>query len=118
MNTALKENDITRQVKHIVAQLNGHDESWKADIDLDGRSIDEIDAYDYLSDVLDIEYIVTSKSEYLGARVLVAFGGPNIWINTRTKQVEGYWWGDKCIRSYEDQLGLDEVLEEFWECNK
>ena len=74
-------------------------------------------AYDYLSDVLDIEYICNSKKEYLGARVLVAFGGPNIWINTRTQQVEGYWWGDKSIQSYnKDEIGLDDALEDLFNC--
>jgi len=77
----------------------------------------QFSAFDYLSDVLDIEYIVNSKKEYLGARILVAFGGPNIWINTRTKQVEGYWWGDSSILSYEnDAMDLDSALSELYNC--
>ena len=76
-----------------------------------------ISAYDYLSDVLDIEYIVNSKKEYLGARVLVAFGGPNIWINTRTQQVEGYWWGSQSIWGYSsDAMGLDDALQDLYNC--
>ena len=76
-----------------------------------------IEGLDYLNDVLDIEYVVNSKKEYLGARVLVAFGGPNIWINTRTKQVEGYWWGDKSIQSYNnDVMNLDDALETLYNC--
>ena len=72
-------------------------------------------AFDYLSDALDIEYTVDSKGEDLGARVLVAFGGPNIWINTRHKTVEGYWWSDRAEANYfEDKLGLDDALEELW----
>ena len=78
---------------------------------------DRTSALDYLQDALDIEYVVSSKKEYLGARILVAFGGPNIWINTRTKQVEGYWWGDKCIMSYDDDaMGLDGTLSELFNC--
>lgn len=30
--------------------------------------------------------------------------------------VEGYWWNDKHFESYNDELGLDEVLEELWGC--
>jgi hypothetical protein len=82
-----------------------------------GEDDQPFSAFDYLQDALDIEYVVSSKKEYLGARVLVAFGGPNIWINTRTKQVEGYWWGDKCILSYDDDaLGLDDALSELFNC--
>lgn len=77
---------------------------------------DECSAFDYLESALDIEYIVNSKGEYLGARVLVAFGGPNIWVNTRTHTVEGYWWGDSAFASFTDSIGLDDALSELWAC--
>lgn len=78
----------------------------------------QMDGLEYLANMLDIEYIVASdRKTLLGARVLVAFGGPNIWINTRTKQVEGYWWADCYIASYdEDNIGLNECIECIWEC--
>ena len=80
-----------------------------------GQDDQPFSAFDYLQDVLDIEYIINSKKEYLGARILVAFGGPNIWINTRTKQVEGYWWGDSCVMSYDnDEMDLDGALSELY----
>ena len=89
-------NDIQNHVQEIVNRI----EQGFSDDDLNYD--DELmSAFDYLQDALDIEYIVNGKREVLGARILVAFGGPNIWINTRTKQVEGYWWGDKCIMSYD-----------------
>lgn len=84
---------------------------------LNGGTEDEpISAFDYLQDALDIEYIVNSKKEYLGARVLIAFGGPNIWINTRTKTVEGHWWSDSATASFQDNIGLDEAMEELFSC--
>jgi hypothetical protein len=74
-------------------------------------------AIHYLSDVLDIQYIVTGAGEYLAARILVAFGGPNIWINTQTKTVEGYWWGDSAFASYyDDAMDIDAACRELWEC--
>jgi hypothetical protein len=73
-------------------------------------------AFDYLQDALDIEYIVNGKGEYLGARVLVAFGGPNIWVNTRTGIVEGAWWADRAEASFTDNIGLDDALSELWAC--
>jgi len=75
-------------------------------------------AMDYLSDVLDIQYIVSGKREYLGARVLVAFGGPNIWIDTQKQIVEGHWWNDSAKVSYShDGMDLDGALSELWNCN-
>jgi len=103
--------DIKNQVQQIIKNLEN---GFPDDVGQDG---DEFSAFDYLQDVLDIEYIVNSKKEYLGARILVAFGGPNIWINTRTKQVEGYWWNDSCVLSYDnDALNLDSALSELYNC--
>jgi len=76
----------------------------------------DFSAFDYLQDALDIEYIVNAKAEYLGARILVAFGGPNIWINTRTHTVEGAWWDGLAHATFTDNLGLDDALEELWNC--
>ena len=75
-----------------------------------------MNAFDYLQDALDIEYVVNGKGEYLGARVLVAFGGPNIWINTPTNTVEGAWWSDRAEASFTDNIGLDDALSELWAC--
>ena len=46
---------------------------------------------------------------------MVAFGGPNIWIHTRNNQVKGYWWGDNGVAEYEDNLGLNEACQEWYE---
>lgn len=83
-------------------------------IDLDGN---EIDVCEYMEDVLDINYLINSDKSYKGARLLVAFGGPNIWIDTANKQVEGYWWNNNFIAHYqEDGLGLDDYCNEIYEC--
>ena len=101
---------IKDHVEHIVHMLETGFEDETND---DG---DQLSAFDYLQDALDIEYILDSKREYIGARVLVAFGGPNIWINTRTGQVEGYWWGDSHTAPFTDNLGLDDALRELRCC--
>lgn len=78
---------------------------------------DLITGFEYLEDALDIQYIVNGNGEYLAARILVAFGGPNIWINTQTQKVEGYWWGDVAFAPYHgDAMGIDEACRELWEC--
>lgn len=84
-------------------------------IDCDGESIDTMD---YINDILDVNYIINQDRTYKGVRLLVAFGGPNIWIDTSTKMVEGHWWSDKFEFSYrEDALDLDNWFSEMWECN-
>lgn len=103
--------DLKNHVRSIVDTLsNGFADDA---LNYDGEPMN---AYDYLQDALDIEYIVNGKGEYLGARVLVAFGGPNIWVNTRTGTVEGAWWSDRAEASFTDNIGLDDALSELWAC--
>ena len=99
------------------SNLQNHVDSIAHDLN-NGMTTVQNNGFDYLSDVLDIQYIVTSEKQYIGARVLVAFGGPNIWINTQTKTIEGYWWDESAFASYyEDTMNLDEALEELWNCS-
>ena len=103
--------EIIEQVKHIADCLS-NPELFDSECFENG----EVTAFNYLAGVLDIEYIVNSNKEYLGARVLVTFGGPNIWVDTRSNTVEGYWWADNHTESFTDELGLDECLEELYNC--
>ena len=105
--TQLKQdNRLAEMVKNIANTI--HTGTYETEDDNESAS-------DYLEDALDIQYIISSDKEYLGARVLVAFGGPNIWINTQTQTIEGYWWGDSHFSSYyNDPLGIDQYLEELY----
>ncbi len=48
---------------------------------------------EYIYDVLDIKYILNRDKTLSGVRLLVAFGGPNIWIDTSDCTIRGYWGG-------------------------
>ena len=77
---------------------------------------DIISGFDYLEDVHDIRYIVDSQGEFISARILVAFGGPNIWVDFETKTVELYWWGDRATASFsDDAMDIEGALQELWE---
>jgi len=111
MTQLMKESksDLERNVDHIIETIeSGYYETE----DENGPN-----GFDYLIDALDFNYIVNSDKTYKGARILVAFGGPNIWIDTLQKQVEGYWWGKEIIKSYrQDNLDLDNACEELFNC--
>jgi len=62
----------------------------------------------------DIRYLVDSQKRYLGAELLVAGGGPTIWVNLYTKEVEGYWGGDRVTWAFQDNLDLDGYCEEMY----
>jgi len=117
-----KESEKNMLRDHVLQIVQDIENGYKPDadereiLDYPYEDGDILSGFDYLSDLLDIQYIVTGKREYLGARILVAFGGPNIWINTQAQIVEGYWWGDAVSMSYhDDPMGIDEACQELWE---
>ena len=75
------------------------------------------DASKWMEGVYDIRYIVDHEKKYLGAMLLVAGGGPTIWVNTWTKEVEGSWAGDRCTHYFQDEIGLDDYNEEMYNCS-
>lgn len=82
-------------------------------MELEGYSL-----FDYFEDVLDIKYLVDSRREYAGIELLVAFGGPNIYVSTISGKVELYWWGDTAswnIPGYV-QDAINDFGEELFNC--
>ena len=104
--TALKKDDCKQrlrdQCKHIA----------------DDITKGEGDAHEWMEDVYDIEWITYQDGRYKAARLQVAGGGPSIWVNMHTHEVEGYWWGDHCKCPFVDNLQLDEYLEDLHASSK
>ena len=73
-------------------------------------------AGDWMEDTYDIRYYVDREKQYLGAEILVAGGGPTVWVKTYTGYVEGYWGGDKVLEPFRDELDLDGYCEEMYGC--
>ena len=121
MNTQTETAEQVRLRHHceIIAEeiANGFNGEWVEEFKKENEG-ENPTAYDYLNDALSIDYIIGSDGTFRGAEVLVAFGGPNITINTRNKCVEGCWWGDSARAYYDDNLGLEECLKELYECGR
>ena len=71
-------------------------------------------ASDWMEGTYDIRYYVDRDKGYLGAEIMVAGGGPTIWVNLYTKEVEGYWGGDRVTYPFSDELDLDGYCEEMY----
>ncbi len=71
----------------------------------------------FMDHVYDIEWITHRDKSYKAARLLVAGGGPNIWVNLQDMNVEGYWGSDRVIEPFIDNIGLDDCLEELHACS-
>lgn len=79
---------------------------------------EQMSLYDCFADCYDIEYRCGSDREYRSVRIMVACGGPNIYIDTASKRVELYWWTDRADYplSYTAVEAIDEWAEEYWRC--
>ena len=73
----------------------------------------KISADKWMDGVYDIEWTTHRDHNYRAARLLVAGGGPTIWVNTMTDNVEGYWGADRVKHGFSDQIGLDDYLLEM-----
>lgn len=83
-----------------------------------GEDLEPQSLIDYFTDALDIEYRIGSDREYRSARIMVAFGGPNIYIDTKSGKVELYWWNEEGESWIDDEVvnAIDEFMEELYNC--
>ena len=72
--------------------------------------------YDYFNEYFDIEYRCDGSKNYRSVCIMVACGGPNIYIDTGSKNVELYWWTESGRYSLSRDVvaAIDEWAEEMW----
>lgn len=73
--------------------------------------------YDYLEkDLYDIEYRIDGNKNYRSVKIMIACGGPNIYIDTACKEVLLYWGNEKAFYpiSYCTCSLIDDYFEEMF----
>lgn len=112
-------NDLQKYVDGIAADLRRLYEADPTDEEREAaeENGDACDLYSYFNDVLDIEYTISSRGDYLGARIAVALGGPNIYIDTREGYVKGYWGTDREEAWIPSEIceEIDSIMEEYYD---
>ena len=110
-----KESEVKKKSETCNEQLERMGKNIAEDI-TDGLKIDDTSGTGTVSEFMDhvynIEWITHQDHSYKAARLLVAGGGPNIWVNLMTNTVDGYWGADKRSYGFVDNIGLDEYLQE------
>ena len=89
-----------------------------ADIERDGLPLDDDgqpDLFGWLEGVLDVERVTGSDGELRRVRLLVAFGGPNCWVEFGPSgaEVQASWWSDVERVWAACPTFADQVLEVF-----
>lgn len=96
-------------LKVYTAYVNGEDDDFYEENDLE-------DLWNYITDSYDVEYTKTLQGDFRGCCLAIAFGGPNIYINTQENRLEGYWGGTKFYKefdSFEICDEIDDIVEEL-----
>lgn len=85
---------------------------------LEEADLEPLSLWDYFNDVYDIEYRIGSDKELRSVQIMVACGGPNIFIDTDSKQVELYWWSDRASYpiDYDVCDKINNYFEEIYKC--
>ena len=83
--------------------------------------LDENEDYEgqnYLDDYLDVKWILDYNRDYFACSVCVAWGGPNIYIDTWDKCVCGYWGADKVEypMSFRAVEAVDNYMSDIYSC--
>ena len=63
--------------------------------DDDDEQEDFVEHYTNDENLLDIEYRLSSSGDLKSVELTLGFGGPNIYLDTGTAYVTGYWGGDE-----------------------
>lgn len=82
-----------------------------------GTELEPMTLYDFFNDVYDIEYRVSSKHDDIkSVSIMVACGGPNIYIDTADNKVKCYWWTDYADEYISSEIGdeITEMFNEYW----
>ena len=72
------------------------------------------DAHKWMEGTYDIRYLVDREKRYMASEILVAGGGPTIWVDLWDQEVKGYWGSDRVTVPFSDNLGLDDYCEEMY----
>ena len=52
---------------------------------------DNSEEYYYFDENYNLDYIWRDRYGLMGVRVMIAYGGPNIWVDSFNQEIIGYW---------------------------
>lgn len=86
------------------------------------EEMEQLSMWDHLNDmdIYDLEYRVESKHAdcIKSVRIMVACGGPNVFIDTASRTVDLYWWTDEAHADISSEASdlIEEFYNELWIC--
>ena len=101
------------------AQYNPHNGEYTCPIcggKFDESELETLSVYDYLfQNCYETEYQIDARGNYRGVEIMVAGGGPNIYVNTKRRSVMLFWWREKA--EWEISSDAANEIDEYFEQN-
>ena len=116
-----KQKELWEMCRSYAKEIEGIDidpESYKSyqELDEEEKKDWKPSGYDFIAEkTFSISYIVDQSRQFEGAELLLAGGGPTIWLDTREKTIYASLGGDKAESYYTDEIGLHDACEESWD---
>lgn len=84
----------------------------------DVDDFEQLSLYDYFENMLDVDFLVNYRKEFSAVKILVAYGGPNIYISTISGSVELYWWTDSAKYYLRPDVidAVNDWAEDYYNC--
>lgn len=113
-------NELRAYVENIRDEIKSLYELTTEEVERREEEGESSSLWDYFADALDVKYTIDSRGEYLGARVYVTLGGPNVWVDTRRGEVGGAWGTDRESVWLPSEIcdEIDSIFREAYECLK
>lgn len=111
---------LDEHVRDIAERLNELSESyfyWNIDTEEPNEDSDS----NYFDDIYGLTcYLDVFDKTIDGYRAMIAFGGPNIYVDTKTMRVEGLWGCDKSYYpiTYDTAKNIDILFAEWYPINE
>ena len=107
-------NECREYAKRVAEEIEAY---YNGTINEDGE---EVSLYDYVTDALDYEVVLTSQKTVKAVRLYVTLGGPTCWIDTEEHAVICHWGADQaeCPINWDLCYELEEIVAECMELDR
>jgi len=65
-----------------------------------------------------IKYVVDQNGNLEDVMVMLAGGGPNIWLDTNAREVQGFWGSTKYTKYIYDHEYIIDYFDELYSCTR
>lgn len=87
----------------------------------DKEDLEHLSVYDFFDNTIcDVIYYIGNDGDFRGVRIMIACGGPNVYVDTYRQTVELYWWSDYATVNLFSEVSdtITEAFEEVYQACK